>query len=143
MTKEVLITISGVQKGSKDEPVVITASGTYHFANERHYVQYEEKVEDADLILKNIIKISPEKIILMKKGAQSSQMIFDLHQEDQAVYQTPYGSFSFTTDTKSIVLRETADRIEVRMEYSLSSDSSKVSDNEILIIIENNNQRGK
>jgi uncharacterized beta-barrel protein YwiB (DUF1934 family) len=139
MTKEVLITIKGQQDGSGEEPVVVTACGIYHFTNGKHYIQYEEKSGESEEVFKNMMKISSNEITLSKKGTQSSQMVFQLNESDQAIYQTPYGSFSFVTDTKSIVLKETNKRIEVRMEYSLSADGSKVSDNEITIFIEEGN----
>lgn len=136
MTKEVLITIKGLQEGSGEIPVVVTAYGNYHYTNGKHYIQYEEKSGETDEVLKNMMKISSEAITLLKKGMHSSQMVFQLYEADQAIYQTPYGSFTFETNTKSIVLNETDKKIEVKMEYTLSADDSKVSDNEIMIVIE-------
>lgn len=135
MTREVLITIRGSQPESEDM-VVTAASGTYHFTNGKHYIQYEEQAEGADFVIKNIMKISSDRIILSKKGVQASQMVFDLHEAEQAIYHTPYGSFHFETNTKYIEISVTKSLIEIKMEYCLSADASKVSDHEIQILIQ-------
>lgn len=135
MTKEVDIRIKGQQLGEEEDPVIMTASGTYHLTNGNHYIHYVEEVEGSDDISKNTIKISSKRVILLKKGVQNSQMIFDLQEEDQAIYQTSYGRLTMETDTRMIKLQETQDRIEVQMEYSLFADGSKLSDNRLSIVI--------
>lgn len=136
MTKEVLVTIKGTQLGTEEEPVIMTAPGTYHFANGKHYVHYEENLEESDDIAKNTIKIASNRIVLMKKGVQNAQMIFDLKEADQALYQTPFGNLSFQTQTHSIQIREENLRLEIQMEYSLYTEDEKLSDNRLNIIIE-------
>jgi uncharacterized beta-barrel protein YwiB (DUF1934 family) len=136
MTKEVIISIEGLQQGSEEEPVVMTASGTYHLLKGRHYIQYDEKSEEGEGVTKSTIKISLTKIELSKKGANSSQMDFDINDETIAIYHTPYGSLAFDVKTSEIVLDEAQDRLRVKLEYSLSSNDSHVSNNRIMICIE-------
>lgn len=136
MTREVFVTIKGIQLDTEEEPVIMTAQGTYHLTNGRHYIHYEENIEGFDDISKNTIKISEDRIILMKKGAQTAQMIFDLKEADQAMYQTPFGSLSFRTETKSICISETEDKLDIQMEYSLYNEDIKLSDNRLLITVE-------
>ena len=135
MTKEVMIKIKGQQMGEEEDPIVMMAPGTYHLTNEKHYIHYEEKIEGSEDISKNTIKISSDRVIIMKRGVQASQMIFDINEADQAIYNTAFGNLSFDTDTKSIRLKETQDLIEVIMEYSLSVGGSKISENELTISI--------
>ena len=44
MTKDVLITICGIQKrdGETDEPIETVTPGEYYFRNGKHYILYEE-----------------------------------------------------------------------------------------------------
>lgn len=136
MTKEVFITIKGQQLGEEEDPVIMIAPGTYHFMNGKHYIHYEENIEESDDISKNTVKVSSDRIILMKKGTQYAQMIFDLKEKEHAVYQTPFGTLTFETDTKAIQVRETKDKLEIRLEYSLFTDGTKMSDNLLIMTIE-------
>ena len=135
MTKQVLITIEGRQINGDEEPIIITAPGTYHFTNGRHYIQYDEKLEESETVSKNTIKIGTSKVVLVKKLLQISEMVFDLNEITQTVYQTPYGNLVFDVKTYSILLKEGAEKIEVFMEYSLSADSALVSDNSITVTV--------
>jgi uncharacterized beta-barrel protein YwiB (DUF1934 family) len=63
-------------------------------------------------------------------------MEFDLNEITQTIYQTAYGDLNFDIRTDSIVISEEAERIEVSMNYSLSTNDAHVSDNRIRITIE-------
>lgn len=135
MTKEVSVTIEGIQLGTEEEPIISTASGTYHLHNDKHYIQYNETVEDGEGMIKSIIKISRTQIEMTKKGAITSQMTFDLCEMTEAIYQTPFGSLFFEVKTSKIQVEELPGRIEVGLEYSLSSNGELMSDNRTLIKI--------
>lgn len=136
MTKEVLVTIEGMQQGDDAEPIVVTVPGIYHQANGKHYVQYEEKLTDSEEHSKNTIKISASNVLLSKKTSEVSQMEFVLGEITQTIYQTGYGNLHFDVKTDSIVLLEEEDRIRVRMSYTLSTAEVLVSSNNILITIQ-------
>jgi len=136
MKKEVSIVIEGAQLGSEEEPVVMTASGTYHLHKDRHYILYDEKSEEGEGIIKSTVKIALTKIELSKKGANCSQMVFDINEETIAIFQTPFGNLSFDVKTSEIILEESPDKLQVKLEYSLSSNDSIVSNNRIIILIE-------
>ncbi len=135
MTKEVSITIEGLQLGSEEEPVITTVSGTYHLHTDRHYIQYDEALEEGGDITKNTIKIALSKIELTKKGTNFSEMIFDLNHTTEAIYHTAFGSLSFDVKTTNIVVEEVPDKIQVKLSYTLSSNDSLVSGNQITISI--------
>ncbi len=135
MTKEVSIIIEGTQIGVEEEPILITASGTYHMHNDKHYIQYEELSEDGLGRSKNMIKIGAEKIEMTKRGASSSEMSFDLMHTTPVTYQTPYGSLCFQAQTSQFIVEETNHTLEVTMEYSLYSKEEHISDNRTIIRI--------
>lgn len=135
MTKEVFITIEGWQLGSEEEPVITKVAGTYHFANGRHYVRYEERLPEEEEVTENTMKIAPGQVTLSKKGKTPSVMEFVLDGITQTAYRTPYGSLLLGIRTDSMLLEEKDDLIEIRMEYSLSTDASQLSDNRIVIRI--------
>ncbi|MDF2942957.1 MAG: hypothetical protein K0S01_1815 [Herbinix sp.] len=136
MTKEVSISIEGLQLGSEEDSIVMTALGTYHLYNDKHYIQYDEKPEEGEGAIKCMVKIALTKIELSKKGVNSSQMVFDLKEETIAYYQTPFGNLSFDVNTTEIIIEESPEQLQVKLEYSLSSNASLISNNQIIIKIE-------
>lgn len=139
MTKEVTIKIKGIQLGMEEEFLTLTAPGIYHLTNGKHYIQYDEKLEDNPAVLRNTLKISSSSVLLIRKAGQQNQhsrMLFELNETTQTTYPTPYGSLPLDIKTKSIRLAEASDNIEVILEYSLYSDDSPLSDNVLSILIE-------
>lgn len=134
MTKDILITITGRQSGVEEEPVTIALPGTYHFANGKHFIQYDE-TDESGMIIRNTIKMSNSEVTYSKKDAYNTRMYFELKEKTQMNYQTPYGNLVFDVFTNRIITLESADRIEVRLEYTLSNQGSSVSDNILQIIL--------
>ena len=68
MTKDVLITISGVQMlDDDDEDVEMVTRGDYYQKNGKHYIMYDEQMEGFEGTVKNIIKVSPGSVDIIKK----------------------------------------------------------------------------
>ena len=78
MTKDVLITICGIQKrdGETDEPIETVTPGEYYFRNGKHYILYEEVQEGIAEVTKCMIKIGDDSVDLSKKGASGVHMLF-------------------------------------------------------------------
>lgn len=136
MRREITVTIEGWQLDSEDSPVKFAADGIYHLQLGKHYVQYEEISEEAGGITKNMIKISRDRVEITKKGAVSSQMCFDLNQNTEAIYQTPYGNLSFEVKTSGIFYEEKEDHLSIRLNYALYSEASHLSDHRTEIKIQ-------
>lgn len=135
MTKEVSITMEGIQKGSEDSPVRTTASGTYHMRHDKHYIQFEEQAEEGQGIIKNMIKITLNQVEMTKKGAFNSEMVFDLNHKTEIVYRTSFGTLYFEAQTSKITVNEEEDKLEVLLEYSLFSNDDPISENRTIIRI--------
>ena len=100
MTKEVLVTVSGLQSmgGESDEIQVITP-GNYYRKNGKHYIIYDEVVEGVPGVIKNKIRITEgEKIEIMKNGVTNTHMIFEKDKINLTEYQTPYGDADRAAD---------------------------------------------
>ena len=60
MTKDVLITISGVQMlDEEDMDVEMVTRGDYYQRNGKHYILYDEVMEGFEGTVRNVIKVSP------------------------------------------------------------------------------------
>ena len=76
MTKEVLVSVSGLQmavndmESNDDEPIEVLSAGTYYFKNGKHYVFFEEVAEGMQGVTKTQIRL---------KGAETLEVIKKLH----------------------------------------------------------------
>ena len=72
MTKNVLLSISGLQFVSKDdedaEPIEVITAGDYYKKNGKHYVMYDEVMEGFEGSIRNMVKITPEMMQIRKQG---------------------------------------------------------------------------
>jgi uncharacterized beta-barrel protein YwiB (DUF1934 family) len=136
MTKDIIVNIEGRQLDSDEMVMIFKADGVYHLQRQKHYIQYDEPTETEGAVIKNMIKISPNRIEITKKGAASSQMYFDIDQNTEAIYQTPYGNLCFQVKTSGITVEETENSILVKLEYTLYSEGSHLSDHRTVIMIQ-------
>jgi uncharacterized beta-barrel protein YwiB (DUF1934 family) len=135
MTKEVSITMEGIQKELEDSPVLTTASGIYHIRHDKHYIQFDEQAEEGQGSIKNMIKISRNQVEMTKKGAINSEMVFDLNRKTDIIYRTSYGTLFFEAQTSRIAISEEEDKLEIILEYCLFSNEELISENRTIIHI--------
>ena len=139
MTKEVLISISGLQFDlNSEEPVEVISVGEYYERNGKHYIIYDELQMDepgSQKITKNRIKISENQVDIMKKGISNVHMIFELNKKNITYYNTPYGDLLIGLYTTGLKQIKNEDEIVVGLEYALDINSSHVSDCSIMIRI--------
>ena len=135
MTKEVLLTIKGLQMSPEDgeDMVEMIAPGEYHFRNDKHFVLYDEVVEGQDEVTKNIVKFQDDYMEITKKGSCSVHMIFEKNKKNVTYYYTPYGSLLIGIDAHKVQIEEKEDSILARVEYSLEINCEHIADCDINI----------
>lgn len=75
MTKEIMVSLSGIQfEIEPSEPVELITTGDYYYKNDKHYILFEEIDPEAGTT-KNRIKITPNKVEVVKSGSTNAQMI--------------------------------------------------------------------
>ena len=128
MTRDVLITISGIQlaDGDSNEVEMITA-GDYFQKNGSHYILYDEVMEGQNDIIKNTIKIRPEGLDIIKRGSSSVHMTFEKDKKNLSCYATPFGMM-IGINTNDILIAEDEDSLKVRVSYSLDINYQHVSE---------------
>ena len=129
MTKDVLISISGLQFEDEDnEPIEVVTSGNYYFKNNKHYIIYDEYIDDAELeVTKNMMIISKDKISLSKSGPASVNMLFEPGRDTETYYNTPFGSLVIGLSNSKINATHEDNLIDVNIQYDLSINYSHVS----------------
>ena len=123
MTKEVLVTIRGMQFTKQEEgdlePIEVIMAGDYYRKNNKHYVIYDEVIEGFDGTTRNIIKLQEDCVDIIKKGVANIHMTFEKNKKNVTCYDTPYGSLMLGINAKNIDIHEEEDDIQVKVEYAL------------------------
>ncbi len=130
MDKNVLISIRGMQMDDKNEEgdIEVITHGEYYFQNGKHYVLYDEIVDEYEKPVKNIMKISQDNIEITKKGSTNVHMVFEKDKKSTSYYETPMGSIMVGFLAKHISVRNEENDISVKIEYALDMNCEHLSD---------------
>lgn len=137
MTKDVIISIKGLQNETEDDgPVEVISSGIYHYVDGKHEVYYEEIDEEETGekgITKNIIRIGPHTVEVLKTGMNNTHMVFVENEKNITYYNTPFGEIMVGLDTTEFKLVEEKNAIGVILKYGLEMNQNFVSECNITI----------
>ncbi len=138
MTKEVLLTLQGLQFDQREEnadKIEMVTVGDYYKKNDRHYVIYEEVTEGFERPTKNRLKFSEQMVELTRNGLVNVHMVFQENKKNLSNYNTPFGQILVGIDTKRITIDEKEDTIVVDVDYALDINYEFLSDCHIKIDI--------
>ena len=144
MTKDVLISISGLQYEIDDnETVEVVTSGNYYYKNNKHYILYDEYIDETSPeVTKNKMIISDNQINILKSGTNSVNMLFEQGKESVSCYNTPFGTLMVGLSTSKIDTKHTPELIDININYDLSINYSHISSCNVKMKIEPlNNKR--
>ncbi|MFR8070989.1 MAG: DUF1934 domain-containing protein [Clostridium sp.] len=137
MTKDVLITIRGVHiLDHEDNDVEMIVRGDYYQKNGKHYILYEEILEGAEERVKNVIKISPSSMDIIKKGVTNSRMLFEKNKKNLSCYSTPVGNLVIGIQANHFYVEEQENSIKVNVDYSLDINYEHMSDCRICVDVQ-------
>lgn len=135
MKKNVIVSISGSQMMLGDEvPVEIVVKGTYKKMGEVAYVKYKE-VDDEGNENDCLIKIGKDTIEIVKKGAISSNLLFERGKSNISPYQTPFGALMVSITTREMIVLEDEDALVAKVKYGLDINYDFVADCDVNIRI--------
>lgn len=98
-----------------------------------YYVFYDEVDPEDAKVTKASLRIRPRHIDIRKKGAVNTQMVFIPGQCTETEYQTPYGKFILTVDTKRAEIRRRENEIDLELDYRLSLGGAQAIRNQMKI----------
>ena len=126
MTKEVLVSVSGLQSAVNEvenydeEPIEVLSAGTYYFKDGKHFIFFEEMAEGLSGVTKTQIRINgKESLEVRKKGISNMNMVFEKNKNNRCFYQTPFGQLNLGIFTTEIVVDETEENINIRADYKM------------------------
>lgn len=136
MTKEVIVSISGIQFELEDNDAIeLITIGDYYNRNGKHYILYDECIEGDATTTKNTLKLGKNTLEMTKKGSSNVHMVFEEGKTNMTYYDTPLGSLFIGIHTESITRKESDDKLEITVKYSLEVNYTHVSDCEIKMVI--------
>lgn len=142
MTKNVILSVCGFQfETSGEEPLEVITGADYYFKNGKHYVLYDEMVPETGEEIKNVIKISKDRVDVIKRGPQSVHMVFEQDKKNMTCYATPYGNMMIGISTLNIDYRESDMNIDTKIAYALEINDAHISDCEISVNIKSKNDK--
>ncbi len=145
MTKEVLLTLQGLQFDQREEDadkIEMVTVGDYFKKNDRHYVVYEEVTEGFEQPTKNRLKFGNHMLELTRNGLVNVHMVFQENKKNMSNYNTPFGQILVGIDTKRINIEEKEDNIVVDVDYALDINYEFLADCHIKIDIRSKENSG-
>ena len=143
MTKDVIVTISGLQfaQETETEPVEIVTAGSYYKKNGKHYIIYDEVMEGFEGSTKNIIKLTEDSLDVTKKGVTNVHMVFEENKKNITYYNTPFGNLFIFIDAEKIHVEESEENINVNVAYALEANYEHLADCRIQMNIKSKDAR--
>lgn len=137
MTKDVLVTVSGILTGPEDaDRIELTTGGSYYYKNGKHYILYEETGEDVDSVVKNTVVIGDDHVDVRKKGAVDAQMSFHEGCKLNSFYTSVFGQLELGIITDRIEMKEEENRLELSLKYQLEINNEYVSENCLRMLVQ-------
>ena len=136
MTKDVLVTISGMQNDIEDTPIELVTVGTYYLKNGKHYVLFDEQVEDGDVVTKNTVKFHDGHFEIIKRGGANSFLVFENGKKTSSIYNTLVGPLQIDTLTSALNIEESEEKIQVYVKYSLNMNQAFISECEVYFTVQ-------
>ena len=137
MTRDVLITISGIQMIDEDDSdVEMMVRGDYYQKNGKHYILFEEMMEGFEGKVKNVIKVSGRGIDIIKIGIANVHMQFEKNKKNLSCYTTPLGDMVVGIQANKIRINEEPDSLKVDIDYSLDVNYEHLSECSIRVDVQ-------
>lgn len=138
MDKKVRITLktTQIQDGEANE-LKFDYEGMYFQKGNHFYIMYEEPVAGTKEVIKNRIKFSEGFVEVVKRGALSATLYFEVGQNYRTEYHTPFGKTLLQMETCDYHMKWVDEnKVKLGIKYSLSGEQGKIADCRMEIKVE-------
>ncbi len=137
MKKNVIISITGLQFEAEEEDAIeVVSRGEYGFRNGKHFLHYEELMEEEAAVNRCVMKASEQSVELTKYGVSNVHMLFEKGKSNMTYYNTPYGEILLTINTKDIKIVQGENHLSMFISYDLDMNYQHVSECELRVEVE-------
>ncbi len=131
MKKNVKVSISGIQNNDNEEMVEVVSVGEMMQRDDHICVSYEEAADNAAgvdcQLVKSMLKVKPDQIEIIKKGAAQTHMVFIEDRDTISYYSTPFGELEVAIHTDRLERKERDNGFQILLEYALEINASHMS----------------
>lgn len=131
MKKNVKVSISGIQNNDNEEMVEVVSVGEMMQRDDHICVSYEEAADNAAgvdcQLVKSMLKVKPDQIEIIKKGAAQTHMVFVEDRDTISYYSTPFGELEVAIHTDRLERKERDNGFQILLEYALEINASHMS----------------
>lgn len=130
MNEDVIVSIKGVRMAGEElEDIEVFIPAKYKRVGGSHIVKYEESIGNKSTYTKNMIKISDDKLDIIKQGENNYSMRFsNKDNKSMVLYTGEYGSIDMLVHTRNLSIAELEDSIKADIEYTLDMQGTYVFD---------------
>ena len=127
MKQAVVLSIRGRQSYAGQEPEIIelVTEGTMEFRNGGWDISYEESELTGLAGVTTIFRVEPGKVILDRKGALNSQMVFQEGIPHDSLYQMPFGALMITVKATSVYFDIVPDGGVIDLVYNIDIENTE------------------
>ncbi len=140
MKTDVKISIRGMQNGTLGEAIEIVSVGEMYEKDGQIYVSYEEGTDAAPGMdcetVKSLLKVCPEQVEIIKKGAAETHMVFVEDKDTISYYSTPFGEMEVAIHTDQLERISTEKGFQILLKYALEINAAHMSDCNVDIRVE-------
>lgn len=119
MNKRAIISVTSKVKGNEKDKIQVVTPGKFYKKNDSYYAVYDETEISGMEGTTTTLKISDEKVSLIRMGTTSTKMNFKNKLNDVILYNTPYGMLELEVQTKSLDINMNDDGGRVFIDYNL------------------------
>ena len=127
MKQAVVLSIRGRQSYAGQEPEIIelVTEGTMEFRNGGWDISYEESELTGLAGVTTTFRVEPGKVILDRKGALNSQMVFQEGIPHDSLYQMPFGALMITVKATSVYFDIVPDGGVIDLVYNIDIENTE------------------
>lgn len=96
------ITIINRSDAFGDDGMKLVTIGGYYEKDKKKYILYDENEEMGMVNCSVIIKVSADEVVVSRKGAFNSKMVYQTGKTTEFMYHLPYGDMPVILHTKKI-----------------------------------------
>ena len=127
MKQAVVLAIRGSQKYADQEPEVIelVTEGWMEFRNGGWDISYEESELTGLAGVTTTFRVEPGRVVLDRKGALNSQMVFEEGVAHESLYQMAFGTLMLTVKASFVYYDIVSDGGTIDLSYNIDIENTE------------------
>ena len=126
----VKFTSSQEQSGHRDSQSKIV-NGKLYERRGAVCLQFRDDMDTEEIVC--VVEVTDAQVVIRRSGAVSSEMTFILGKSEEFRHKNAFGCVYFSMQTKELETSVTPESLKLRIVYDLSSNSTVISTNTIMI----------